>query len=176
MKCYVWKPQNNGCTQGLCYRQLSYLLLFCLTARIPSSTRWGHEPFHSALGCPRLPFMTALLPEDRNNSHGIKYRPLLIQPLPISWWCCDFHCFLSISSVSAQWCPILCNPLDRCPPGSSVHGILQARILEWIAMPSSRGFSQPRDRTQVYCIAGGFFTIRATREAQYLFNFSLKPQ
>ena len=44
-------------------------------------------------------------------------------------------------------------------------GILQARILEWVAMPSSRGSSQPRGRTQVSCIAGGFFTIWATREA-----------
>ena len=41
--------------------------------------------------------------------------------------------------------PTLCNPMDCSPPGSSVHGILQARILEWVAMPSSRGSSQPRD-------------------------------
>ena len=45
-----------------------------------------------------------------------------------------------------------------CPPGSSVHGILQARILEWIALPSSRGSSQPRDQTQISCSAGRFFT------------------
>ena len=51
-------------------------------------------------------------------------------------------------------------------PGSSVRGILQARILEWVAMPSSRGSSQPRDWTQVSYIAGGFFTTWATREAQ----------
>ena len=44
-------------------------------------------------------------------------------------------------------------------------GIFLARILEWVAIPFSRGSSQPRDRTQVSCIAGGFFTIRATREA-----------
>ena len=47
-----------------------------------------------------------------------------------------------------------------------VHGILQARILEWIAFPFSRGSSQPRNCTQVSCIAGGFFTNLATREAQ----------
>ena len=46
-------------------------------------------------------------------------------------------------------------------------GILQARILEWVAMPSSRGFSQPRDRTQVSWIAGRFFTLWVTREAQF---------
>ena len=45
-------------------------------------------------------------------------------------------------------------------------GILQARILEWVAMPSSRGSSQPQDRTEVSCITGGYFTIWATREAQ----------
>ena len=56
--------------------------------------------------------------------------------------------------------------MDYSPPGSSVHGILQTRILEWVVMPSSRGSSQPRDRTQVSHIAGGFFTVWATREAQ----------
>ena len=45
----------------------------------------------------------------------------------------------------AQLCPTLCNPMDCSPPGSSVHGILQTRILEWVAMPSSRGSSQPKD-------------------------------
>ena len=47
--------------------------------------------------------------------------------------------------------------MDCSPPGSSVHGILQARILEWVAMSSSRGFSQPRDRTQVSHIVDGLF-------------------
>ena len=50
--------------------------------------------------------------------------------------------------------------------GSSIHGILQARILEWVAIPFFRGSSQPRDRAQVSSIAAGFFTIWATREAQ----------
>ena len=57
-----------------------------------------------------------------------------------------------------QSCPILCNPMDCSPPGSSVHGILQARILEWIVIPFSRGSSQPKDQTWVFCTAGGFFT------------------
>ena len=62
----------------------------------------------------------------------------------------------------AQLCPTLCNPLDCSPPGPSVHGILQARMLEWVAMPFSRGSSRPRDQTPVSCIAGRFFTIWAT--------------
>ena len=50
-------------------------------------------------------------------------------------------------------CLTLCDPMDCSPPGSSVHGILQARVLEWVAMPSSRGSSQPRDQTHVSCIS-----------------------
>ena len=61
----------------------------------------------------------------------------------------------------AQACPTLCDPMDY-----TVHGILQARILGWIAFPFSKGSSQPRDQTQVSCIAGGFFTRWATKEAQ----------
>ena len=55
--------------------------------------------------------------------------------------------------------------MDCSPPDPSVHGILQARILEYIAIPFSRGSSQPRDWTQVSPIAGRFFTIWATRKA-----------
>ena len=59
----------------------------------------------------------------------------------------------------AQLCLTLCDPIDCSPPGSFVHGILQARILEWVAVPSSKGSSQLRDWTQVSCIAGRFITI-----------------
>ena len=54
-----------------------------------------------------------------------------------------------MAAKSLQSCPTLCDPMDCSPPGSSVHGILQARILEWVAMPSSRGSSQPRDWTGI---------------------------
>ena len=59
-----------------------------------------------------------------------------------------------------QLCPTLCHPKDCSPPSSSVHGISQARILEWVAMPSSRVSSQPRYLTCVSYIAGRFFTAR----------------
>ena len=62
-------------------------------------------------------------------------------------------------------CLTVWDPMDCGLPGSSVLGILQARILEWAAISVSRGASWPRDQTQVSCIAGRFFTIRATREA-----------
>ena len=74
---------------------------------------------------------------------------------------------IDISIAVLSWLSLaLCNPMDCSPPGSSVHGILQARILEWVAISSSRGSSQPRDRTQVSCIAGRFFTDWAMREAR----------
>ena len=57
----------------------------------------------------------------------------------------------------AQLYPTLCDPMDCSPLGSSVHGILQARILEWVAIYFSRGSFQPRDQTQVSRIAGRFF-------------------
>ena len=63
----------------------------------------------------------------------------------------------------AQSCLTVCDPMD-----STVRGILQARILEWVAFPFSRGSSQPRDWTQVSCIGGGFFTSWATREAHFM--------
>ena len=65
-----------------------------------------------------------------------------------------------------QYCPTLCSPMDCNSPGSSVHEIFQARMLEVVAISFSRAFSQPRDQTQVSYSAGGSFTIWATREAQ----------
>ena len=62
-------------------------------------------------------------------------------------------------SEVTQLCPTLCDPVDCSPPGSSVHGILQARILEWVAISFSRGSSGPRDQTQVSQIAGRGFNL-----------------
>ena len=62
-----------------------------------------------------------------------------------------------VHAESLQSCLTLCDSMDCSPPGSSVHGIIQVRTLEWVAMPSSRGSSQPRDQTRVSfgsCIAG----------------------
>ena len=72
-----------------------------------------------------------------------------------------------LKSVSPVSCVLLfANPVDWSLPGSSVHGILQARIPEWVAIPFSRRSFWVRDQTQISCIAGRFFTIWATREAQ----------
>ena len=93
------------------------------------------------------------------------------------WWRLDtcicmaesLHCshetttILLISYVFvlvAQSCPTLCDPMDCSPPSFSVHGILQARILEWIAILFARGASQPRDRTLVSCLTGRFLPFQ----------------
>ena len=72
-----------------------------------------------------------------------------------------FDCFgISLECMHAwslQSCHVLCDPVDYSLPGSSVHVILQARILEWVAMPFSRGSSQPRDQTCISHIAGRFY-------------------
>ena len=75
-------------------------------------------------------------------------------------------------------CLTLCDPMDHSPPGSSVHGILQARILEWVAISSSRRSYWPRSQTQVSCVARRFFTVRATREAHiiHIHKFYLKRE
>ena len=70
--------------------------------------------------------------------------------------------------LAAQLCSTLCDPMDCSPPGSSVHGILQARVLEWVAIAFSRGSSWPRDRTLVSCLAGRFFAVWATGKSHHL--------
>ena len=85
-------------------------------------------------------------------------------------------CFLYAKSL--QSCPTLCNPVNCSPPGSSVHGIFQPRMLEWVAMPFSTGSSQPRDRTQVsmsVALASRFFTTSATRETPYIKQITNTP-
>ena len=72
---------------------------------------------------------------------------------------------VKVKVLVAQLCPIPCDPMDCSPTGSSVHGILQARILEWGAIPFSRESSQPRDQTRVSYTAGRFVTIWMTRVA-----------
>ena len=71
--------------------------------------------------------------------------------------------YACLRAQSLQSYPTLCDPMDYSLPSSSVHGILQVRTLEWVAMPFSRGSSQPRDWIQVswvFCIAGRFFEER----------------
>ena len=81
--------------------------------------------------------------------------------------------FIKKKTEVAQSCWTLCDPMDCSPPSSSVHGIFQARVLEWVAISFSRGSSQPRDQIWVSCIASRHFTIWATMEAPWAQGTSL---
>ena len=93
-------------------------------------------------------------PHYKSNVESHSFLPLIHGPnFPYSW------------SKVAQSCPTLCNPVNCSLKGSSVHGILQARILRWVAISFSRGSLWPRDQTRVFCTAGRCFNLWATREA-----------
>ena len=78
---------------------------------------------------------------------------------------CQTLCSTGVRAKPLQLCLALCNPMNFNSLGSSVRGILQTRILEWVAVPSSRGSSQPRDQTWACCTGRGLFTTSATWEA-----------
>ena len=81
----------------------------------------------------------------------------------------SFFIFIQYMLLVAKLCLTLCNPMDcNPPPGFTVHEILQARTLEWVVVPFSRGFSWPGGWTWVFCITGRFFTIWATKEAHWV--------
>ena len=120
-----------------------------------------------------------------NNSTGIPSPPLALFIVMLSkalltscsrmsgsrWvitpsWLAGRRSFLTVIQVSLSHIRLFVTPWTVACQAPLSMGILQARILEWVAVPSSRGSSQPRDRTQVSLIAGGFFTVWATREAQ----------
>ena len=104
-----------------------------------------HKPLRSGLGPTRLP-------PTADQSQG--------------WASGSFDQLVAV--LITQSCPTLCKLMNWSPPGSSVHGLLQERILEQVAMPFFKESSQPRDRTQVSGIAGRFFTLWDTRENNYL--------
>ena len=79
-----------------------------------------------------------------------------------------------IESEVAELYPTLCKPVDCSPPGSSVHGILQARILQWVAILFSRRSSRPRDWTRVSRIVGRRFTVWVTREVLSVLQLNIK--
>ena len=99
--------------------------------------------------------------------------PLVVTVRMIQIWLSEDN--LILPSYPLEWSEVkwlsrvqLCDPMDCILPGSSVHGIFQARVLEWVAISFSRGSSRPSDGTQVSHIASRHFTVFATREAQML--------
>ena len=95
---------------------------------------------------------------------------LQVDPLPLNHLGSQMLCLKVKWTLVTQLHRTLCDPMDCSLPGSSVCGLLQARVLEWVAMPFSRVSSWSRVWTQAFCIAGGFFTIWATREPDVMFG------
>ena len=114
-------------------------LVYCDTCILPLD--FSRHPFHLMV------WASVLLP----------FCPSVLSAGPV-WFC----------AKSLQSCPSLCDPVDCSPPGSSAHGILQARILERVDMPSSIGSSWPRDWTHSSCITGRFFTAEPLGKPQVL--------
>ena len=140
---------------------------------------WG--PPRSGTECP-LHWQADSLPlsqPGKPRSTFFKVKPLepmliftcvVIKPFQKIRYCCSRNLEFGMNNYQivlvAQSCPNFCNPMDCSLSGSSLHGIFQARMLEWVAIPFSRGSSQPKDRTRVSHIAGRFFAIWATKKAQ----------
>ena len=109
----------------------------------------------------RIPFYSMITIISKHTDFGWKQDYALSSRYsPMNWL---IRYYESESEVS-QSCPTICDPMDCGLPGSSVHWILQARILEWVAISFSRGSSRPRNRTQVSRIAGRRFNLWATRK------------
>ena len=101
-----------------------------------------------------------------------KYEKFWVNPYSTTYLDGNDHSPIScidqcVKALVTQSCLTLCDLMDCSPLGSSVPGILQARILEWVAITFCRGSFWPRDWTQVSCTAGGFFTVWATRKAHW---------
>ena len=128
--------------------------------------------FHSHQQCTKVPLsssssLTFIIIFYSSHSSGARYYPILVL-ICISLIISDaehlFTCSLLVCLV-AQSCLTLCDPLDCSPPGSSVHGIFQIRLLEWVAISFSGGSSEPRDWPCISCMKGGLFTHWAIGEA-----------
>ena len=128
-----------------------FATLWTVACQIPLSRGFSRQEYWSGLSFP---------------SPGDLPRPT-IEPASLMSWHWQVGSLPLVPPEEVKWnqlCPTLCDPMDCSLPGSSVHGILQVRILEWVVISFSRGASQPRDWTWVSCIAGRRFTLWATRE------------
>ena len=121
-----------------------------------------HTPFSTAAAAVKLLQSCPTLCDPIDGSPRGPPVPGILQARTLEWVAISFSNAWKWKVKGKSLSPVqLCDPMDYSPWGSSVRGILQARILEWVAFSFSRGSSWPRDRTQVSCIAGGFFTIWA---------------
>ena len=163
----------------LLWRSISYLLIAVSVCICIMSNDVTHLFMHllanyifslenvylSPLPILKLCCFAFLLLSDRNYLYDLNIKSVLDDWQTFSVWrdllnknhiVCVYVCVLV-----SQACLTLCDPMDCSPPGLSVHEILQARILEWVVIPFSRGSSWPRDQTRVSCISGRSLTVRA---------------
>ena len=121
---------------------------------------WKDAPRHMSWGkCKLKQWNTHLLEWPKSKPLGRPKTNKYVEKLELFIYCCWDTKWVKVKVKVTQLCPTLCDPMDYM-----VHGILQARILEWVAFPFSRGSSPPRNWTQVFHIAGRFFTSWATRK------------
>ena len=158
LHCEVWEARlcvrNRVATQTeegslLSFEYFSDVFCFVLVCNCSLA--------HSSRQLTKTPFQTNIFPRSSEKLFSVWYLALPSNKPAVDPWKGNSRSVMSNS----------CDPMDCTRPGSSVHGILQATILEQVAIPFSRGSSWPRDHTCVSYIADRFFTIWATREAQY---------
>ena len=116
---------------------------------------WNFTDKNTGVGCHFL--LQGIFPTQESNPHLLCILYWQASSLPLGPPGMSLPKNISCSVVSNIW-----NPMDYNPPGSSVHGVLQARTLEWVAVPFFRGSSWPKYQTLVSCIAGRFFTVWVT--------------
>ena len=129
---------------------------------LPGSSPWDFSGKNTGMGCHSLlqgTFPTRDWAFISCIGRRVLYHRATWEVLYMHW---------AVLCLVAHSCPTLCNPMDYRLQAPLSMGILQARILEWVAISSSRESSQPRDGTQVSRIAGGFFTVGATRKARVI--------
>ena len=133
----------------------TYLLTYFVVVQLISCVQLFETPWTAAHQAP----LSSTLSRSLLKFMFIKSVALSPSLLPASPFAFSLFQHQSVKVLVAQLCLTLCESMDYSPPGFSVHGILQTRILEWVAISFSRGSSRPGDWTRVSCIAGKFFTI-----------------
>ena len=158
-----------------CFSHVQLLAtLWTVAHQAPLSMRFSRQEYQSGLPCPPPgdiphPGIKPTSPAWQADSLPLSHQESPMIPLTHPLWSSTIKkkkkqyyldtCLLyslnaaAAAAKSLQSCPTLCDPINSSPPGFPVPGILQARTLEWVAMPSSRGYSRPRDQTQVSCIS-----------------------
>ena len=159
---YVWVHAQSVHPIGLFATPWTVAHQVPLSLEFPRQEYWSKLPFPSPgdLPDPGIELMSPALADGFYNIEP-PGKPMIILVSFTKEGKYNSFIYVCVKVKVTQSCPTLCDPMDYI-----VHGILQARILEWVAFPFSRGSSQPRDQILASCTAGRFFTIWATREAQ----------